>query len=67
MLHVLAKMQNDPSESPFAQLTRQLQCFGRILGIHASAVRHARINGDFIRDIKDNSNDGAYFKLTTYE
>jgi hypothetical protein len=38
---------NDPAESPFAQLTRQLQCFGRVLGIHASAVGHARINGDF--------------------
>ena len=34
---------NDPAESPFAQLTRQLQCFGRILGIHASAVGYARI------------------------
>ena len=32
---------NDPAESPFAPLTRQLQCFGRILGIHASAVGHA--------------------------
>ena len=58
---------NDPAESPFAQLTRQLQCFGRILGIHASAVGHARINGDFNRDIKDTEKDGAYFKLTPNE
>ncbi len=58
---------NDPAESPFAQLTRQLQCFGRILGIHASAVGHVRINGDFNRDIKDSEKDGAYFKLTPDE
>ncbi len=38
---------NDPAESPFTQLTRHLQCFSRILGIHATAVGHARINGDF--------------------
>ena len=29
---------NDPAESPFAALTQQLQGFGRLLGIHASAV-----------------------------
>ena len=58
---------NDPAESPFAQLTRQLQCFGRILGIHASAVGHARINGDFNCDIKDSAKHGAYFKLTPIE
>jgi hypothetical protein len=49
---------NDPAESPFAQLTRQLQCFGRVLGIHASAVGQARINGDFKRDLKHSSKDG---------
>ena len=38
---------NDPAESPFASLTRQLQSFGRVLGIHASAVGQAKINGDF--------------------
>jgi hypothetical protein len=58
---------NDPAESPFAQLTRQLQCYGRVLGIHASAVGHARINGDFKRDINNSSNDGAYFKLSPEE
>jgi hypothetical protein len=58
---------NDPAESPFAQLTRQLQCFGQLLGIHASAVSQARINGDFKRDLKDSSKDGAYFKLSPDE
>ena len=38
---------NDPCESPFAQLTRQLQSFGRVLGISSAAVGHARQNGDF--------------------
>ena len=55
---------NDPAESPFAQLTRQLQNFGRILGIHASAVGHARVNGDFKRDINNPQLDGAYHKLS---
>lgn len=55
---------NDPAESPFAQLTQQLQTFGRILGIHASAVGHARVNGDFKRDIKNPEFDGAYHKLS---
>jgi hypothetical protein len=54
-------------ESPFASLTCELQSFGCVLGIHASAVGHARINGDFKRDPKAASNDGAYFKLTQKE
>ena len=58
---------NDPAESPFAQLTRQLQCFGRVVGVHASAIGQARINGDFKRDLKDSSKDGAYFKLSPDE
>jgi hypothetical protein len=58
---------NDPAESPFAQLTRQLQCFGRILGIHASAGGHARVNADFKRDIENSAKDGAYLKLTPIE
>ena len=37
----------DPAESPFASLTHQLQSFGRLLGVHSSAVGHAKINGDF--------------------
>ena len=55
---------NDSAESPFASLTRQLQQFGRMLGIHASAVGHARINGDFVHDYKNPDNDGAYHKLS---
>ena len=38
---------NDPAESPCPSLTRQLQSFGHVLGIHALAVGHAKINGDF--------------------
>lgn len=54
---------NDNSESPFAALTRQLQEFGRVLGSHAAAIGHARMSGDFKRDIFDSSMDGAYHKL----
>ena len=55
---------NDPAETPFASLTRQLQLFGRMLGIHASAVGHARVNGDFARGIGGTSKDGAYHQLS---
>ena len=55
---------NDPAESPFATLTQQLQSFGRVLGIHASAIGQARINGNFHRDIKDESNNCAYLRLS---
>jgi hypothetical protein len=55
---------NDPAESPFALLTRQMQGFGRLLGIHASAVGHARFNGDFTRDFENEDNNGAFLKLT---
>ena len=55
---------NDPAESPFASLTHQLRSFGCLLGIHASAVGHARINKDFPRDIEDSSHDGAYHQLS---
>ena len=44
---------NNPSETPFAQLTRQLQSFGRVLGINAAAVGHIRQNGDFRRSSGD--------------
>lgn len=54
---------NDSAESPFAGLTQQMQQFGRVLGIHASAVSHAKFSGDFHLDYKDSSNDGRYFKL----
>ena len=40
---------NDPYESPFAQITRQLQIFRRVLGIRSAAVGNARHNGDFRR------------------
>jgi hypothetical protein len=55
---------NDSADSPFASLTCQLQQFGRMFGIHASAVGHAHINGDFIRGYKNPDNDGAYHKLS---
>ena len=56
---------NDLAESPFARLTQQLQSFGRVLGIHASGIAHAhaRFNGDFHRDLKDNSKDGKCIRL----
>ena len=55
---------NDPAESPFAGLTRQMQTFGRVLGSHASAVAHARYNGDFKRDWKGSKQDGAFHQLS---
>jgi hypothetical protein len=55
---------NDAAESPFASLTLQLQSFGRVLGIHASAIGQARINGDFVRDFHNSINDGAYHRLS---
>ena len=54
------------AESPFAGLTQQLQSFGRVLGIHASAPGQARINGDFKRQLNGNdsdNNDGLYHCL----
>ncbi len=41
---------NDLAKSPFAGLTQQMQQFGRVLGIHASAVSHAKFSGDFHLD-----------------
>ena len=40
---------NDPSESPFATFTRQLQISGRVIGINSAAAGNARQNGDFRR------------------
>ena len=54
---------NDPAESPFALLTRQLQSFGRLLGIHAAAVGQARFNGDFSHDLKNPEDKGAFHQL----
>ena len=44
---------NDPVESLFAGLTQQLQSFGRVLGIHALGIAHARFNGDFHCDLNE--------------
>ena len=55
---------NDPAESPFAMLTNQMQSFGRILGIHASGVGQARMNGDFERDLSDGNRDGQFYQLS---
>jgi hypothetical protein len=54
---------NDPAESTFASLTRQLQCFGRVLGVHASAIGQARVNGDFDSEVIHGC-DGAYHRLS---
>ena len=54
---------NDPAESPFAALTRQMQQFGRLLGIHASGMGQAKFNGDFNRDYKDKTKNGLYHQL----
>jgi len=56
---------NDPAESPFAMLTQQMQQYGRILGIHASAIGQARMNGDFVRDLMDSSKTGMYHQLSS--
>ena len=54
---------NDPAESPFAALTQQLQSFGRVMGMNASAVGHARLHGDLDRSITDGVVDGSYHQL----
>ena len=54
---------NDPSESPFAPLTRQLQSFGHVLGINDAAGGCARHNDDFLRSSVDYEGVGAFHKL----
>ena len=55
---------NDPEESPFSELTRQLDKYVRVLGIHAAAIGHARINGEFDQgDLKNPNNEGTYHNL----
>ena len=55
---------NDPEEGPFSELTRQLEKDVRVLGIHAAAIGHARINGDFYQgELKNPNNDVTYHKL----
>ena len=55
---------NDPSESPFKKLTRQLQIFGRVPGINAADVGHARQNGGFRRNSGDYEGMVAFHKLS---
>ena len=55
---------NNPSEIPFAQLTRQLQIFGHVLGINAADVVHARQNGDFLRSSGYYEGVGAFHNLS---
>ena len=55
---------NDPYESPFAQITRQLQIFRRVLGIRSAAVGNARHNGDFRRSSGYYEGVGAFHKLS---
>ena len=56
---------NDPAESPFAGLSHQFGMHGRILGIHASAISQARINGDFSRILNEmNKKDGMFHCLS---
>ena len=40
-------------------IQQQLQQFGHVLGIHASVLGQARVNGDFERDYNDGNTDGA--------
>ena len=51
---------NDSAERPFAMLTQQIQQFGTILGIHASAVGQAKMNGDFKRDHQGRESTGSF-------
>ena len=49
-------------ESSFARLTQQPQSFGRVLGVHTSAVGKARINSDLRRNLDGcNNNEGLYY------
>ena len=44
-------------------LTQQIQQFGTILGIHASAVGQAKMNGDFKRDHQGRESTGSFLQL----
>ena len=55
---------NGPSESPFTQLTRQLQSLGRVIGINAADVGYVRQNGDFRCSSGDYEGVGAFHKLS---
>ena len=46
------------------ELTRQLEKYVRVLGIHAAAIGHASINGEFEPgDLKNLNNEGTYHNL----
>ena len=51
---------NDPAENPFASLTHQLQASGCKLGIHASAIGYACVNGDFAHAIEGTSTNAVH-------
>ena len=56
---------NDPAESLFTALIRQLEQYWRVLGIHAADIGHTRINGDFYQGhLKNPNNEGTYHKLS---
>ena len=55
---------NDPSDSPFAKLTRQLQSSESVLGINDAAVGNARQNGEFRRISGNYKLVGAFHKLS---
>ena len=55
---------NDLVEIQFTELTRQLDQYERVLGIHSAAIRNARINGEFDQgDLKNPNNEVTYHKL----
>ena len=54
---------NDSAESPFALLTQQMQQFRTIIGIHASAIGQAKINGDFKGGSQGRESTGSFLRL----
>ena len=55
---------NDPSESPFALLTRQIKSFERVLGINAAVVGNARQIFDILRSSGDYEVVGSFHNLS---
>ena len=58
---------NDTSENFFISLTRHMQNFGQVLGINASAIGHARINGDFKQSLHNSNKDCLYNQVPKNE
>jgi hypothetical protein len=56
---------NDPAESSFGGLTRELQCFGRIALGSAGGVAQSRRNGDLKRQRTARGKDGIFHCLST--